>query len=176
MIQSDYPNQSGFRIGRLGLKNLTQIQSLLPNQCSMLASYCLQVAILNNPSLVKIANSPATRTLNFWISRGHLTDVQYRFLAFDQYVLDQVFWGRLNSDFYIGYVRLPMIFGHDLLKKRYERVFKGLQLLAEQDRSTVISTQLINPTFIDMFKDMKFEATSPEGVGLPVTFQRKLKS
>jgi len=176
MIQADYLKGEGFRIGRLGLKHLDQIQLSLPRQSAMLASYCLQVAILNNPSLANIADKPETRTLNYWVNRGLLSDVQYRFLAYDKWLLDQVFWGRLNKDFYIGYVRLPMLFGSEVLKKRYELVFKTLLAVAEKKRSSVISTQLINPTFIDIFKDMKFKATSPEGIGLPVTFQRKLKS
>lgn len=169
-----HTSRSRLRIGRLGFKDIKQLETCLPQQTSMLASYCLQVAIVNNPSLASIANLPETRRLQYWIQRGLLCDVQYRFLVFDHWVLDQIFWARLPGDFYIGYVRLPKIFDQKTLTMRYDCIFSALITLAKSQHSSTVSTQLVNPVFINMFKAKAFKAVSPEGVGLPVTFQLNL--
>lgn len=161
-------------MGRLSIRDFRSLEKHLPQQSAMLAAYCLQVAILKDPSMAEIAAEPETRRLGYWIRRGLLTDIQYRYLAFDEWLLDQVFWARLRSDFYIGYVRLPLLFNRSLLALRYQNVVNDLISLAQQENCQTISTQLINPTFINLFKSKKFKAISPEGVGLPVTFRQSL--
>ncbi len=176
----------------LDSRQLNWVEKLDAAGCARLAAYCLQSHIQYNPANAALANQRAALTLNYWWRKGSIDQIYFRGLYVGNplrkrpcsVTLVNVLWSQLAAwspaqtrwqrDLFIAHIQLPKLCAAPPLKTQYLAVLKSLISFAKSKRCQTISLQLGNPNLIKLVKQLKFVAISPEGTGIPATYQLPL--